>query len=142
MAFQLPEGLDHLNYLDLHGALKSQFKIKLSAEFLFEKHQGYFCLFPVIQTSLRACELIERRKEKPMLDRIHTLLSSTIAPEVCRHWFSWETVELPEDMLQRLVSYTIFLGEEWEVGSQVLLWIQVESRPNGIATEKDSSSER
>ncbi|KAG1833665.1 hypothetical protein DFJ58DRAFT_847753 [Suillus subalutaceus] len=33
------------------------------------------------------------------------------------------------------------LGEEWEVGSQVLLWIRVESRPKGIATEKDSSSE-
>ncbi|KAG1863271.1 hypothetical protein DFJ58DRAFT_725175 [Suillus subalutaceus] len=104
MAFQHPEGLDCLDYLDLHGALKSQFEIKLSAKFLFEKRQGYFCLFPTIQTSVRACEVIKTHPEKLMLDKIHTLFSTTIAPEICRRWFNWETVELPEGMLQRLAA--------------------------------------
>ncbi|KAG0695486.1 hypothetical protein DFH29DRAFT_880018 [Suillus ampliporus] len=104
MAFQHPKGLDRLNYLDLHGELKLRFEIKLSAEFLFEKRQGYFCLFPAIQTSVQACEVIKTQPEMLMLDKIHTLFSSTIAPEVCQRWFSWETVELPEGMLQRLAA--------------------------------------
>ncbi|KAG1859760.1 hypothetical protein F4604DRAFT_1684510 [Suillus subluteus] len=95
---------DCLEYLDLHGQTKHYFEIKLTAKFIFKKCPNMFCWYPTTKTTVLASEPIECQIKKTMLEKIHTDFSSSIAHQVCHHWFDWSPVELPLKLLQRLVA--------------------------------------
>ncbi|KAG1837229.1 hypothetical protein DFJ58DRAFT_863192 [Suillus subalutaceus] len=95
---------DCLEYLDLHGQTKHYFKIRLTAEFVFEKRPGMFCWFPTTKTTVLSSEPIKCEIARTMLEKIHTDFSCSVVHQVCRNWFNWNTVKLPPKMLQRLAA--------------------------------------
>lgn len=120
-----------LEYLDLHGQTvstysfslkfsscyeqKQYFEIKLTAEFSFEKRANTFCWFPTTKTTILPSTPIEGHIEKTMLEKLHTDFSRSIAHQVCRRWFDWDTVELPPKLLQSKCFFLLHRGIHSEI---------------------------
>jgi len=82
---------------DSHIPKKTDFEIKLTASFVFEKIPGLFCSMPAIKTELLASCQIER-PEQACIAKMHDLFLHQLAPLVRQRWFSWDEVTLPNEM--------------------------------------------